>query len=313
MKKILVIGAGAIGSYYGARLAQNGCKVIIYSRNDAEIIAKKGIFIKSYLGNFLFHPQQIIDNLDNFKEEVDYILVATKCLPNIDLKGMIAKVISKNTKIVLIQNGIYIEDEIVKNFSNNLISCIAFIGVNREFVEKKFNGVINHQEYGRLIVGAYGKNIDDNIVTNFINLFDKNLVEIEFTKNIKLERWKKLIWNGAFNPLSVVLGNKTTEQIVNNELALNLAQNIMEEIYFLAKEDECELPADIIEKNILATKKMKPYKTSMLLDFEAQRPLEIDAILGNPIKFAQSKSLNVPILSTIYAIISNLENSKKNP
>ncbi|MFM6972783.1 MAG: ketopantoate reductase C-terminal domain-containing protein, partial [Alphaproteobacteria bacterium] len=133
-------------------------------------------------------------------------------------------------------------------------------------MEKKFNGVINHQEYGRLIVGAYGKNIDDNIVTNFINLFDKNLVEIEFTKNIKLERWKKLIWNGAFNPLSVVLGTKTTEQIVNNELALNLAQNIMEEIYFLAKEDECELPADIIEKNILATKKMKPYKTSMLLD-----------------------------------------------
>ena len=65
-------------------------------------------------------------------------------------------------------------------------------------------------------------------------------------------------------------------------------------------------------KNILATKKMKPYKTSMLLDFEAQRPLEIEAIIGNAIKFAQAKSLNVPILSTIYAIISNLEGSKKN-
>lgn len=312
MIKILVIGAGAIGSYYSARLAQNGSMVIIYSRNDSEIIKKNGVFIKSYLGNFLFHPHQVINNLDNFKEEVDYILIATKSLPNIDLKAMIAKVICTKTKIILIQNGIYVEDEIEKNFNNNLISCIAFIGVRREFTKKKFNGVINHQEYGKLIVGAYGNNTNKQVVEDFINLFDKNLVEIEFANNIKLERWKKLIWNGAFNPLSVVLGNKTTDQIINNELALNLAQNIMKEIYFLAKEDGCELPADIIEKNILATKKMKPYKTSMLLDFEAQRPLEIEAIIGNAIKFAQAKSLNVPILSTIYAIISNLKGSKKN-
>lgn len=312
MTKILVIGAGAIGSYYSARLAQQGCKIIIYSRNDAKLISQNGIVIKSYLGDFSQKPYRVIDDLEDLDEEVDYILVATKSLPNIDLKAMIAKAISAKTKIILIQNGIYVEDVIVKNFANELISCIAFIGVNREFTEGKFNGIINHQEYGRLIVGAYGNNTSKQAVEDFINLFDKNFVEIEFTNNIKLERWKKLIWNGAFNPLSVVLGNKTTDQIINNELALNLAQNIMTEIYFLAKEDGCELPADIIEKNILATKKMKPYKTSMLLDFEAQRPLEIEAIIGNAIKFAQAKSLNVPILSTIYAIISNLEGSKKN-
>ncbi len=312
MTKILVIGAGAIGSYYSARLAQRGCKIIIYSRNDAKLISQNGIVIKSYLGDFLQKPYRVINDLADLDEEVDYILVATKSLPNIDLKAMIAKVISAKTKIILIQNGIYVEDVIVKNFANDLISCIAFIGVSREFTAGKFNGIINHQEYGRLIVGAYGNNTSKKAVEDFINLFDKKFVEIEFTNNIKLERWKKLIWNGAFNPLSVVLGNKTTDQIINNELALNLAQNIMSEIYFLAKEDGCELPKDIIEKNILATKKMKPYKTSMLLDFEAQRPLEIEAIIGNAIKFAQAKSLNVPILSTIYAIISNLEGSKKN-
>lgn len=312
MTKILVIGAGAIGCYYSARLAQMGCQVVIYSRNDAKLVLQNGILIKSYLGDFLFRPYQVIDDLENFHHELDYILIATKSLPDIDLRAMIAKVISDKTKIILIQNGINIEEEIVKNFNNCLISCIAFIGVSREFSAGKFNGIINHQEYGRLIVGAYGENTNKKVVEDFVNLFDKNFVEIEFTNNIKLERWKKLIWNGAFNPLSVVLGCKTTEEIINNKLALNLAQNIMTEIYFLAKEDGCELPNDIIEKNILATKKMKPYKTSMLLDFEAQRPLEIEAIIGNAIKFAQTKSLNVPILSTIYAIISNLEGYKKN-
>jgi 2-dehydropantoate 2-reductase len=65
------------------------------------------------------------------------------------------------------------------------------------------------------------------------------------------------------------------------------------------------LPADVIEKNIVATKKMKPYKTSMLLDFEAGRQMEVEAIIGNAIKFAQSKSISTPYLSTIYAIIAN--------
>ena len=125
------------------------------------------------------------------------------------------------------------------------------------------------------------------------------------TDEILLERWKKLVWNGAFNPLSVVLRGKNTAEILNSDLALNLVKNIMNEICNLAKIDNCELPADVIEKNIVATKKMKPYKTSMLLDFEAGRQMEVEAILGNAIKFAQSKSITTPYLSTIYAIITN--------
>jgi 2-dehydropantoate 2-reductase len=65
------------------------------------------------------------------------------------------------------------------------------------------------------------------------------------------------------------------------------------------------LPADVIEKNIIATQQMKPYKTSMLLDFEAGRQMEVEAILGNAVKFAQSKSILIPYLSTIYAILAN--------
>ena len=137
------------------------------------------------------------------------------------------------------------------------------------------------------------------------NLWKKSGIEVVVTDEILLERWKKLVWNGAFNPLSVVLRGKNTAEILNSDLALNLVKNIMNEICNLAKIDNCELPADVIEKNILATQKMKPYKTSMLLDFEAGREMEVEAILGNAIKFAQSKSMSTPYLSTIYAIIAN--------
>lgn len=300
MTKILVIGAGAIGSFYSAKLAQVGAEITLWCRSDYDFIKKNGIKIESYEGDFQFIPHKIIENLHEINDEFDYILIATKALPSIDIPSLIKNILKAKTKIILIQNGIHIEKNIAENFPNNeLISAIAFIGVSR-----KSAGIVCHQEYGKIIIGTYGEKASDAV--HFLeNLWKKSGIEVVVTDEILLERWKKLVWNGAFNPLSVVLRGKNTAEILNSDLALNLVKNIMNEICNLAKIDNCELPSDVIEKNILATQKMKPYKTSMLLDFEAGREMEVEAILGNAIKFAQSKSMSTPYLSTIYAIIAN--------
>ena len=300
MTKILVIGAGAIGSFYSAKLAQVGAEITLWCRSDYDFIKKNGIKIESYEGDFQFIPHKILKNLHEIEDEFDYILIATKALPSIDIPALIKNILKAKTKIILIQNGIHIEKNIAENFPNNeLISAIAFIGVSR-----KSAGIICHQEYGKIIIGTYGEKASDSV--HFLeNLWKKSGIEVVVTDEILLERWKKLVWNGAFNPLSVVLRGKNTAEILNSDLALNLVKNIMNEICNLAKIDNCELPSDVIEKNILATQKMKPYKTSMLLDFEAGREMEVEAILGNAIKFAQSKSMSTPYLSTIYAIIAN--------
>ena len=300
MTKILVIGAGAIGSFYSAKLAQVGVEITLWCRSDYDFIKKNGIKIESYEGDFQFIPHKILKNLNEIDDEFDYILIATKALPTIDIPALIKNILKAKTKIILIKNGIHIEKNIAENFPNNeLISAIAFIGVSR-----KSAGIICHQEYGKIIIGTYGKKASDAV--HFLeNLWKKSGIEVVVTDEILLERWKKLVWNGAFNPLSVVLRGKNTAEILNSDLALNLVKNIMNEICNLAKIDNCELPSDVIEKNIVATQKMKPYKTSMLLDFEAGREMEVEAILGNAIKFAQSKSMSTPYLSTIYAIIAN--------
>lgn len=300
MTKILVIGAGAVGSFYGAKLANAGAEVTIWCRSDYDFIKNNGIKIESYLGDFHFSPHGVLKNLDEAKNEFDYILVATKVLPNIDICGLLKNILHPKTKIVLIQNGIHIEKNIAQTFPNNeLISAIAFIASSRKSV-----GVVHHQAYGKITIGTFENKASDAV--HFLaNLWQNSGVEVEVSDKILFERWKKLVWNGAFNPLSVLLRGKNTMEILNNNLTLNLVKNIMNEICDLAKADNCELPIDVIEKNIVATKKMNPYKTSMLLDFEAGRQMEIEAILGNAIKFAQSKSISIPYLSTIYAIIAN--------
>ena len=78
----------------------------------------------------------------------------------------------------------------------------------------------------------------------------------------------------------------------------------MEEIRMLAEADECKLPQDVVENNIAITRGMGPYKTSMLLDFEAKRPMEVEAILGNAVRFAKRMAISVPCLSTLYSLIS---------
>ena len=300
MTKILVIGAGAVGSFYGAKLANAGAEVSIWCRSDYDFIKKNGIKIESYMGDFHFTPYKVLKNLDEAEDEFDYILVATKALPSIDICGLLKNILQPKTKIILVQNGIHIEKNIAQSFPNNeLISAIAFIASSRKSI-----GVVHHQEYGKITIGTYDDKASDE-VRFLANLWQNSGVEVEVSDKILFERWKKLVWNGPFNPLSVILHGKNTLEILNNDLAMNLVKNIMKEICELAKADNCELPIDIIEKNIIATQKMNPYKTSMLLDFEAGRQMEVEAILGNAVKFAQSKSILIPYLSTIYAILAN--------
>jgi 2-dehydropantoate 2-reductase len=298
-KKFLVIGAGAIGGFYGAKLAQAGAEVSLVCRSDYEVVKKNGIAIKSVFGDFHFTPKNVLRDVCDYKDEADFILVATKVLPEISVVDLIAPALKQKTSIVLLQNGIHIEEPIKNSFPNHhLISVLAFVCVSRNAA-----GMILHQDYGRLVVGDYPSGISQK-TSELIELWKKSGVPCEAIENIQLERWRKLVWNAAFNPMSVLSGGANTKEILNNKAAQNLAQNVMKEICILAKADGCELPENVIEKNIEMTQKMQPYKTSMLLDFEAKRKMEVEAILGNAIRFAEIKNIEVPHLLSLYGLLS---------
>jgi 2-dehydropantoate 2-reductase len=92
--------------------------------------------------------------------------------------------------------------------------------------------------------------------------------------------------------------------MLENKHCKQLIMQVMQEIFLLATADNCSLPKNIIAEKISYTEKMLPYETSMLLDFKNNRPMEIEAILGNALKFAQEKSIPTPHLSSLYALLS---------
>ena len=298
--KILIVGSGAIGGFYAGQLHKAGAEISILARSDYEKIKQDGINIESIWGDFNFRPQNIYDDILKAKEKFDFVILTTKVLPEINLKKLIGPAIDKYTSIALIQNGIFIEDEVVKNFPNNhIVSVIAFIAS-----ERVSSGFIKHTDSGKLTFGEF--NLPNQNKTHaLIELFQKNRVPCFTVDDIQYERWKKLVWNASFNPISVVAGQLDSKQILDNILLKNLIKSVMMEVIFLAKLDGYEISEEFVDKTISDTHSRKtPSRTSTLIDFQAGKPLEFEAILGNAIRFAKEKSVKVPYMETLYALIS---------
>ena len=300
--KILVLGTGAIGGFYGGKLAQSGAQVSVVCRSDYEIVKEHGIQVKSVWGDFHFIPYKVLRTASDFKDSPDFLLVTLKVLPDIEIPKLIQSVVSRETAIVLLMNGVEIEKPIANAFPDNeIISGLAFVCVNREAP-----GLVHHLDYGRLVIGRFPQGLSQK-TRLLARLFDRAGIPCEENEDIVKARWQKLIWNAPFNPVSVLGGGLDTSEMLKTDEMTALVRNIMEEISRIAEATGHKLPVSVIEKNISDTYTMKPYKTSMLIDYEAKRPMEVEAILGNALRVAKEKSLNVPHLQTLYALLHSID------
>ena len=301
--EILLIGPGAIGSFYGGKLAQAGASVAALCHDDFNVIATSGITIKSILGDFHFAPTAI-RRVEEYQGKADYVIVATKVLPEIDIPTLIRPAVKPWTSIVLLQNGIDIEKPVVAAYpENEIISGLAFICVSRVSP-----GHVHHQDYGKLTIGRYPSGGSEKVEL-LGKMFSEAGVPFVIDSCIVASRWKKLVWNAPFNPMSVLGGGVDTNMMVSNPASLPVVRAVMEEVALLAAADGHPLPTGFIEQNIRDTIKMTPYKTSMLLDYENRRPMEVEAILGNALRKGGTLGVKTPHMKTLYAILT-LANEK---
>ena len=303
---IVLLGTGAVGSLYAGKLAQAGARVSTVCRSDYQAVKNQGIVIKSIWGDFVFKPTDVMKDISEYPSIPDYIIVATKVLPQIDVAKLIKSKVSPQTSIVLLQNGIDIEEPVARAFpKTEIISALAFVCVSRIAL-----GQIDHLDYGRLIIGKYPSGRSEKVET-LGKLFNNAGVECVVADNIVTARWIKLVWNAPFNPMSVLGGGVDTMAMTGAEPALILARKVMEEVRLLAEATGHSFPEAVITKNIDDTMIMKPYKTSMLLDYENGREMEVEAILGNAVRLAQKHAVNVPHIESLYGLLTLVNNEQK--
>lgn len=300
--KVLVIGTGAVGGFYGSLLAKTGAQVSVVARSDYEHVKTHGIEIRSEtrLGHYHFQPAAVVRDAKELADKPDYVLLCIKVVEDADRAGLLRDALGPDTAIVLVSNGVEIEDEIAAAFpGHELVSGLAFICVTRTAP-----GRIWHQAYGRLALGNYPNGLSDKTKA-LCAAYERSGIHCVAAEEIVTARWQKCVWNAPFNPLSVLSGGLSTNHILATQEPFVRA--IMTEICRIAEAQGHPLPPDIVDKQVDSTQKMPPYKTSMLLDFESGRPMETEAILGNAVRAGRGAGVEIPHLESIYALMKMRE------
>ena len=295
--KVLIIGAGAIGGFYGSLLAKAGADVAVVCRSEYEHVKQHGFIINSHvLGNWTFTPSQVLENAAEYNGTADYVLLCTKVVPSVDRVALIRPAVAADTAIVFIQNGVDIEQEIVSAFpGNEIISGLAYVCCNR--IKK---GEILHQAYGRLVLGNLPGSVSLK-ATRLCELIRQSGIDCDASEYIVSERWKKCVWNAAFNPLSVLSGGLHTLEILKSQETF--VRSLMQEVCRIAEASGYQLPDNTVDVNIEITYEAPPYKTSMLLDYENGQAMETEAILGNAVRAAKRSGITSPYLESVYALM----------
>lgn len=304
--KLLLIGAGSVGAYFCGRAAMGGAEVEVVAHSGFDEISAIGYPVESIAGDFLFRPVRVLHSAAEASPDIDAVVMATKVLPEIDRVKLLAPVAERasHPPIMLIQNGIGIEDEIKTAFpQNHLISTVAYIGASRSAVNR-----IHHRGAGRLIIG----DTDGSCAAaeKLAEQFRRGGVPCEVTDNIALERWRKLLWNLPFNTVSVLAGGITTKELCDGGQIEMLCSQLMDEVISVANACSVALTREMAEEQFEYTRNFPAYKTSMLQDFEAGRPLEVDAVIGNAVKIADRMSIPVPMMRCCAALLASADRKR---
>ena len=274
-----IIGTGAIGGYYGAKLARAGKDVQFLLHSDYDHVRLHGLQVNSCDGNF--HLDHV--NAYNRPEDMpqcDVVLVCLKSVNNNKLTTLLPPLLGKETLVVLIQNGIGLEADVQETFPDLWLAAgLAFI-----CSAKTEPGTVNHQCYGYINIGNYScpnTAIIDNVVADFREAgVEAN--EVEYHE----ARWKKAVWNMPFNGMTVAL-NTQTDQLLSHPSTLQLVRDQMMEVVRAAQACGVEnIGEEFVDKMIYNTIHMTPYSPSMKLDYDFHRPMEIYYIYTRPIEEA---------------------------
>ena len=315
--KIAVVGCGAVGSYYGARLCRAGQEVHFLLRSDFEAVRQKGVTIRSPVGNFTIHPQ-----CARTPDEIgvsDVVLIGLKTTANDQFPKLLPPLVGPQTAVVTLQNGLGNAEQLARLFPpEQILNGLCFVCLNR--VEP---GVIHHMKYGTIVLGEFQRQTGPR-THKLAAMFRDTTVPCKVTDNLAQAQWEKLVWNIPFNGLGVA-GAAGYEALVTQPSTLNpqpvlttdklladprwekLLRELMLEVIAAAGALGFEIPVAYAEEQIERTRTMAAYKASTLLVFELGRPLELESMFLEPLRRAQTTGVPVPRLAALCQVLRKLD------
>lgn len=317
--KIGVVGCGALGSYYGARLWQSGQDVHFLLRSDYDAVREHGVYIETPAGNFTARPHAARTSAEI--GVCDLVLIGLKTTANYTFPELLPALVGPHTMLLTLQNGLGNEEALAKLFSpSQILGGLCFVCLNR-----LRPGYVRHIEQGNVLLGEF-HGVPQPRTQLVAEMFQHAGVKCSVNDNLERAHWEKLIWNIPFNGLGVagVAGLDAlrcedaaavalrpqclaTDELLGNPEWESLVRGLMLEVIHAAGRLGHVIPEMVADKMIERTRKLGGYRASTLVDFERGQSLELESLFLEPLRQAQRAGAETPVLKRLCVVLTELD------
>lgn len=304
--KILVMGAGAVGAYFGARLQAAGENVVFCARGaNLAAMRERGLEIASPRGDLRLPRVNATDDPREFAP-YDLVLFCVKTYDTESAARTLGGCLNPGGALLTLQNGIENEERL-----ESILGRGSVMGGNaRVGVEMRAPGAVNHISTGHIDFGELDGRVTDR-ARSYADAFRRAGILGELSAEIRKLRWDKLLWNGAFNTVATLTRRRVGE-IIDDPESLRLVRMLMSEALSVARADGVALGDDRIEHYLAHSQKnLRALKTSTQQDLERGKPLEVEALAGAVVRAARRHGVAAPAYETIYALLRLLDSNAR--
>lgn len=297
--RIAILGTGALGTYYGARLLRAGEDVHFLVRTGRAAILARGLKVKTPTERFALRKVRAYGSTAEIGP-CDLVIVALKATDNAALQKLLPPLLGAQTLVLSLQNGLGVEEPVAEIVGpDRVLGALCYVGC-----ERTAPGAVTCLFPGLITVGNFGRPADER-ARAVAQLFTRAGAKAEAQDNLEELRWRKLVWNVPFNGLAIAAGGLKTDVLMADEGLRTLARRLMEEVVEAAGKFGHVIPRSFVELQFERTARMGAYRPSSLIDFEAGRPLELEEIWGEPVRRAKAVGAAVPRMEMLYWLIKH--------
>jgi 2-dehydropantoate 2-reductase len=291
VRSYTVVGTGAVGGFYGAKLAAAGHPVRFLGRSDVGALRQGGLRVSSVVEG---EADVVLDRVEAFSDPAavpasDVVLLAVKAtLPN-PAAATLARLGGGVVGVVTLQNGLDVEADLEEASDGRpLAGGLCFIAANRTRP-----GHVEHLVGGTVTLAPHRPEADEAVQAVAADLLGAG-VEATTVDDLVGARWRKLVWNVPFSSLTSVLGRTPTELLADPDGSA-LVRTVIDEVLAAASALGHPISHGYVDGLLSITRLFPPYRTSMGLDLAAGRPTEVEVIVGRPVAAGTGAGVPMPV------------------
>ncbi|MEX2536876.1 MAG: 2-dehydropantoate 2-reductase [Trueperaceae bacterium] len=303
--RIAVVGAGAVGAYFGGRLAIAGNEVHLLARGEhLRALQENGLTIKSPLGDLTGVRIPATDDPHGLGP-VDVVLIAVKAHDLAAAANTAQLLIDDDTAVIGLQNGIQAEDELAAALgTKRVLGGVAYIEAS--LAEP---GVIEHRStFARLAFGELDGQRSRRAVA-FLEACQEAGIDAALSLDIRRELWRKWVFICAFSGMTALSRQPIGVIMADSDLT-GVYRTLLEEMVALARAESIELAPDAVEERLAFTReRLHPeMRSSLLVDLHRGKPLELDVLNGHAVRLGRRLGVPTPANEVVYAALKPFRN-----